>query len=148
MLKVLNRRTLQFSFPEVHEDAVLEIEFMRTFRVPDDGRLNALPPGRAPFEVDYVEKYPSKVPATWRKHEGLLLPMYQAEALWIDFVSLNGYPFAVKIGSGKLCAVTGKPWNPGLNLLVVNRLSSISNGGQMGPYCFRFTEFQSLSQLG
>ena len=114
MLKVLNRRTLQFSFPEVHEDAVLEIEFMRTFRVPDDGRLNALPPGCAPFEVDYVEKYPSKVPAAWRKHEGLLLPMYQAEALWIDFVSLNGYPFAVKIGSGNQCAVTGDPWKPGL----------------------------------
>lgn len=62
MLKVLNRRMLKFSFPEVHKDAVLKIEFIRTFRVPDDGRLNALPPGFEPFEVDEVEKYPSKVP--------------------------------------------------------------------------------------
>lgn len=114
MLKVLNRRMLKFSFPEVHKDAVLKIEFIRTFRVPDDGRLNALPPGFEPFEVDEVEKYPSKVPGAWRKHAGLLLPMYQAEALWIDFESPNGYPFAVKIGSGKLCAVTGEPWKPGL----------------------------------
>jgi hypothetical protein len=37
MIELRNDR-LVFSFPEVHREAVLEIDFQRTLRIPDDGR--------------------------------------------------------------------------------------------------------------
>ncbi len=43
-----------------------------------------------------------------------MLPMYQSEALWLNFTTLDGYPFAVKIATGKVDAITGKPWRDGL----------------------------------
>jgi hypothetical protein len=42
-----------------------------------------------------------------------MLPMYQAEAMWIRFRA-HHYPFAVKIATGKINAVSGKPWSYGL----------------------------------
>lgn len=110
MLQLIRGQTLSFSFPEVHEDARLKIELIRTFRVPDDDRTNRLPPGFTPFSMEHVEDYRRKLPPEWLKHKGLLLPMYQAEALWIDFDSPESYPFAVRIGAGKICAVTGDQW--------------------------------------
>ncbi|MCY1299282.1 hypothetical protein D9M70_488040 [compost metagenome] len=47
--------------------------------------------------------------------------MYQAEALWINFSSGNGfggqegYPFAVKVAAGKINAITGKAWSNALS---------------------------------
>ena len=41
------------------------------------------------------------------------MPMYQAEALWLYF--RGSYPFAIKIGAGKINAVSGEIWKPGLN---------------------------------
>jgi hypothetical protein len=47
------------------------------------------------------------------KHGGVMLPMYQSEALWINF---NGdYPFAIKVAAGKINAVTGEDWRDGLH---------------------------------
>ncbi len=43
-----------------------------------------------------------------------MLPMYQSEAMWINFDS--EYPFAVKIGAGKINAVTGKSLHDGLSI--------------------------------
>ena len=40
---------------------------------------------------------------------GIIMPMYQREAMWINFEGT--YPMAVKIAAGKINAVTGKPWD-------------------------------------
>lgn len=40
--------------------------------------------------------------------------MHQAEAMWISFGG-SDYPFAVKIATGKICAVTGDDWVNHLN---------------------------------
>lgn len=40
------------------------------------------------------------------------MPMYQAEAVWLSFKS--SYPCAVKVATGKINALTGKPWDLGL----------------------------------
>jgi hypothetical protein len=45
----------------------------------------------------------------------VMLPMYQSEALWIHFDSPRGYPFAVKVATGKINAVTGEAWSDGLH---------------------------------
>ncbi|HEX5724467.1 MAG TPA: hypothetical protein VFX98_03325 [Longimicrobiaceae bacterium] len=111
----LRNDALVFSFPEVHPDAVLRVEFQRTLRIPSDGRTYPLPPGRGPFPLRHVDDFAERVPAGWLRHGGVMLPMYQAEALWISFRSPTGYPFAVKVAAGKIDAVTGKEWSEGLS---------------------------------
>lgn len=109
----LNDNHLVIRFPEVHEDAQLALNFQRTLRIPDDDRTYPLPAGLGPFPLRHVDDYARTVPAPWIEHGGVMLPMYQAEALWVLF---NGdYPFAVKVATGKINAVTGEEWRDGLN---------------------------------
>lgn len=113
----LKHDELVFQFPEVHEDAVCRVDFQRTLRIPDDNREYPLPPGLGRFPVEHVEDHSSRLPSAWIERGGVLLPMYQAEALWINFSSGIGfrrgasYPFAVKIAAGKINAVTGDEWS-------------------------------------
>ena len=74
---------LNFSFPEVHPEAQLRIEFQRTLRIPDDGEVHFLPPGLGTFPLKHVDDFGTRVPSPWVTHGGVLLPMYQSEALWI-----------------------------------------------------------------
>lgn len=112
----LNGDTLKFTFPEIHPDAELTITFVRTLRIPDDDKTYPLPPGLGTFPLQHVDDHRERVPGKWLDHGGVMLPMYQAEALWIKFSSKNipkrrtRYPFAVKIGTGKVSAITGDEW--------------------------------------
>jgi hypothetical protein len=110
----LRQDGLVFSFPEVHRDAVLRVEFQRTLRIPDDERSYPLPPGLGTFPLRHVDDYAERVSAAWLRRGGVMLPMYQSEALWVNFTSSHGYPFAVKVAAGKVNAVTGEPWADGL----------------------------------
>ena len=103
---------------EVHQDARLLIEFHRTFRVPDYEEDYPLPPGLGPFPVRLVDDFPERTPKTWHKRGGVVIPMYQSEAMWIGFrhpSGYNSYPFAVKVGAGKINVLTGEPWTNELN---------------------------------
>jgi hypothetical protein len=111
----LRNDSLVFAFPEVHADARLEVDLQRTLRIPDDGKNYPLPPGLGRFPLRHVDDFAARVPADWVRHGGVMLPMYQAEALWISFRSPGGYPFAVKVATGKINAVTGEKWRDGLN---------------------------------
>ncbi len=104
--------TLAFSFPEVHPLAKCEVDFQRTLRIPDDNQPYPLPAGLGRFPLHHVDDYRAKLPEPWRRHGGVFLPMYQAEALWVNFPDLtfDGYPCAVKIGAGKINAISGSPW--------------------------------------
>jgi hypothetical protein len=101
---------LVFSFPEVHREAVLRVEFQRTLRLPDDGRPYPLPPGLGRFPVRHVDDHADRVPDAWRRHGGVMLPLYQSEAMWLNLGSPHGYPFALKVAAGKVNAVTGEAW--------------------------------------
>lgn len=91
----------------------LQITFQRTLRIPDDGKTHALPPGFGNFPIRNVHDYASTVPKHWLEHGGVFLPMYQREAMWM---SLSGWPpHAVKVGVGKVCALTGEPWSEDLH---------------------------------
>ena len=41
-----------------------------------------------------------------------MLPIHQSEAMWLNFDC--GYPMALKVGTGKVCAVSGDDWSSGL----------------------------------
>jgi hypothetical protein len=112
---------LQFSFPSVHRSARLSIDFQRTLRIPDDDQPYRLPPGLGRFPLRHVDDFQRTVPAKWLEHGGVMLPMYQAEAMWINFhcgydeEREESYPFAVRIAAGKINAVTGQQWTSRLH---------------------------------
>jgi hypothetical protein len=93
----------------------LSISFLRTLRIPDDGKAYPLPPGLGRFPVRRVDDYADRVPAEWREHGGVFLPMYQREAMWLAFNGEYWKPRAVKVGLGKVCALTGEEWTDGLS---------------------------------
>ena len=109
----LHHDSLEFSFPDVHPDASCGIQFIRTLRIPDDNREYPLPPGFSRFPMKHVDDCADRVPPAWRQHGGVLLPMYQAEAMWISF--RGDYPMAVKIAAGKVSALTGESWTNSLS---------------------------------
>ena len=61
------------------------------------------------------------MPVDWLDRGGVMLPMYQSEAMWLMFTPRyvtgrnTSYPFAIKVAAGKIDAVTGKGWSDGLN---------------------------------
>lgn len=109
---------LTFRFPEVHTEAECSVHFERTLRIPDDGKHYPLPPGLGAFPLRHLDDYAHRVPAAWVKRGGVVMPMHQAEAMWICFGGgwgHGGYPFAVKVATGKINAVSGEAWSNGLN---------------------------------
>ena len=92
---------------------VAAINFQRTLRIPDDGKRYPLPPGLGKFPLAHVDDYAPDVPPAWSKRGGVMMPMYQAEALWLRFNS--HYPCALKVAAGKINAVSGRPWSAGLH---------------------------------
>ena len=111
----LKNDTLEFRFPEVHRDARCTIEFQRTLRIPDDDRDYPLPPGLGRFPLRHIDDFARRLPEQWRRRGGVIAPMHQAEAMWISFGGHSEYPFAVKIATGKICAISGNPWVNHLN---------------------------------
>ena len=110
----LKADSLVFSFPEVHRDAVLRVDFQRTLRIPDDGTDYPLPPGLGRFPIKHVDDFVERVPLEWIERAGVMLPMYQSEAVWLNLTS-GDYPFAIKVAAGKVNAVTGDAWEDGIN---------------------------------
>jgi hypothetical protein len=101
-----------FEFPQVHRDAILRVSFHRTLRIPDDGRVYGLPPSLGTFPLKSVDDLrKDRIPAHWSRRGGVVLPMWQSEAMWLSFEVPRGYPFAVMIAAGKINAVDGNAWS-------------------------------------
>ncbi len=113
--------SLVFSFPDVHPCATVTIQFERTLRIPDDDKDYPLPPGLGAFPLRHVDDFGARVAPSWLEHGGVMLPMYQSEAMWLYFKpgydDERGvcYPFAIKVATGKVNAVSGLPWADGLH---------------------------------
>ena len=112
---------LVVNFPELRSEPKLTLDFQRTLRIPDDGRNYPLPPGLGSFPLRHTDDHAQRIPASWLKRGGVLLPMWQSEALWLNFRSdyipnrNTSFPFAVKVATGKVSAITGELWRPGLS---------------------------------
>ena len=103
----LKRKTLEFSFPEVHPHAKCRIAFQRTMRIPDNDQTHYLPPSFRNFPLHHIDDFAS-IPKAWQDRGGVFLPMYQSEAMWISFDS--DYPCAIKISFDY--ALSGTTWPP------------------------------------
>ena len=115
---------LVFHCPDVDENARCSLRFMRTLRIPDDGQCYPLPPGLGRFQLSpVVDESARSVPEAWRRRGGVMMPMYQAEAMWISFETVLHpehaleWPFAIQVATGRINAVSGKPWQPGQPLV-------------------------------
>ena len=116
----LDNDSLEIRFPEVHENAGIRIDFQRTLRLPDNGESHHLPPGLGRFPIRHIEDFDLGDNNHLKKRGGVVMPMFQADALWLNFGSINvtgeaDYPIALKIGTGKICAVSGDDWVTNLN---------------------------------
>ncbi len=112
----LSKDELIVRFPEVHRRAECRIEFQRTLRIPDDGRIYPLPAGLGRFPLRHLDDFASRMPKRSARRGGVVMPMYQGEALWINFDGSfdTSYPCAIKVAAGKVCAISGEPWTEGL----------------------------------
>jgi len=116
----LDDNKLEVSFPEIHENAGVVIDFQRTLRVPDDDTNHFLPPGLGRFPLRHIEDYDLKNNNHLKERGGVIMPMFQTDAVWLSFTPFDGayiltYPIAIKIGTGKICAVSGDEWTSNLN---------------------------------
>ena len=125
----LNDDGLSISFPEIHNEACLNIDFQRTLRIPDDDKVHFLPPGLGRYPLRHVDDFADKVPAPWREHGGVMLPMFQSEALWLNFSSPHDYPVLLKISAGKVNAVTGEDWTDRMNMYSHAQVEVLQNEG-------------------
>jgi hypothetical protein len=91
----------------------LTVTFHRTLRIPDDGRKYPLPASLGQFPLRALDDFAGTAPAGWLERGGVMMPMYQSEALWLGFSS-SSYPFALKVAAGKFNAVSGDAWTPHL----------------------------------
>lgn len=86
--------------------ASCQISFQRTLRLPDDGNTYPLPAGLGRFPLRSVSGYDDTAPKQWLKKGGVMLPMFQGEAMWMSFQST--IPCALKILTGSVNALTGE----------------------------------------
>ena len=99
----------------LHIGRHLAVRFERTLRIPDDGGVYPLPPSLGRFPLRRVEDYADRVPDSWRARGGVFIPMYQREAMWLSFRS-TWPPVALKVGVGKVNAISGRPWSDTLDV--------------------------------
>jgi hypothetical protein len=52
-----------------------------------------------------------RVGSDWARRGGVILPMYQREAMWLSFEGTYWHPTVVKVGIGGVDAISGKTWN-------------------------------------
>jgi hypothetical protein len=110
----LEHDTLVFRFPSIEPEGEFSISFMRTLRIPETDRTYPLPPSLGTFPLRHVEDYAGSLPSRTLDRGGVIMPMWQSEAMWMDF-SNDGVPVALKVGAGKINAISGEPWRTGLH---------------------------------
>lgn len=100
MTLITDRRALTFAFPDLGSDARLHVTFRRTPRTAD---LDDLPRLTSDTTLPLAQGSPTG-------DADAVLPMWQSEAMWIDFSSPHLHPFLVMIGVDGVNAITGTPF--------------------------------------
>ena len=112
------------SVSHLHYTVGIEIEFKRTLRVEENRFTHSLPPDLGNFKVRHIEDFDLGEKNYLKKRGGVLIPMSQSDALWLDFKLKYNHnsrnidhtcPVALKVATGKICAVSGNTWKQGLS---------------------------------
>lgn len=89
----------------------LSIEIQRTLRIPQNHQVHGLPAGLGAFPVRRVEDVDA--PEDMRARGGIVVPVYEREALWLRFKGHTWHPTALQVAAGMVNAVSGKAWEGG-----------------------------------
>lgn len=84
------------------------LSFNRTLRIPEDGREYPLPAGFGRLPILRVEDYAKRVPEQWLEQGGFIIPLYQREALFLEFAGAQWRPTIGKVSVGRVNAISGK----------------------------------------
>lgn len=111
---------LVFRFPTIEQNARFAIKFQRTLRIPDTEKTYSLPPGLGCFPLRHTEDFAGRIPSRMLDRGGIVFPMWQTEAMWMNFDNQGPewgleFPVAIKIAAGKINAVSGEPWQSGIH---------------------------------
>lgn len=71
----------------------------RTLRIPDDGNDYPLPPSLGSMAIHQVGE------------DEYVVPMHRREALWLSFTGPHWKPHALKVGVGRIDAISGEPFD-------------------------------------
>lgn len=99
------------SSKEITIDEALRIKFHRTIRLPDDDRLHMLPQSLGEYPLFNVSSFSTRLPEDIARSGGVMFPMWQREAMWIEFQCDSSYDrhYAIRINLGRVNAISGLP---------------------------------------
>ncbi len=103
------------SFDEIIVGRHAKISFNRTLRIPEDGKTYPLPAGMGRLPIHRVEDYADKVPESWLNEGGYFIPLYQSEALYLQFDGPEWHPSIAKVCVGKINAISGESYSEKLS---------------------------------
>jgi hypothetical protein len=92
-----------------------KISFHRTLRIPEDGNDYPLPASLGTLPIHRVEDFAETVPEDWLIRGGFFIPLYQREALFLQFEGEYSRPTISKVCAGRINAITGKPYSKHLS---------------------------------
>ena len=75
--------------------------------MPDDDKLHQLPGSLGAFPIYNVSAYAEHLPDNIVEQGGVFLPMWQREALWINFDAPYPQKYALRVFVGRINAVSG-----------------------------------------
>ncbi|KAI4696651.1 uncharacterized protein J4E88_000828 [Alternaria novae-zelandiae] len=78
----------------------------RTPRMPDDNKLHQLPGSLGSYDLFSVEAYADRLPDNITESGGVLFPMWQREAMWLNFGPTN-QQCAVRVFMGHVNTISG-----------------------------------------
>lgn len=81
--------------------------------MPDDNKLHQLPGSLGQFELFSVDAYSERLPNKITDAGGVFFPMWQREAMWINFRSM--YQGAVRVFVGRVNAISGRSMEEALD---------------------------------
>ena len=84
------------------------VSFHRTLRIPEDGKQYPLPAGFGKLPILRVADYVDKVPRKWLEDGGFFIPLYQREALFLEFEGEDWRPSILQVAVGGINAITGE----------------------------------------
>jgi hypothetical protein len=106
--KGVQRLSLAVQDDALHIGRHARISFHRTLRIPEDGRDYPLPAGFGRLPIVRVEDYADRVPEKWLEQGGFIIPLYQREALFLEFAGVKWRPTIAKVSLGRIDAISGK----------------------------------------
>ena len=96
---------------EIVIDEFLRINFHRTVRLPDDDKVHMLPQSLGSYRLFNPSSFSARLPEHIARAGGVMFPMWQREAMWIEFKCNSNCDryYAIRINVGRINAITGLP---------------------------------------